>query len=231
MNYPTESVAEELVADGLMTDGIALGSFGSLDAFVRACGSMGEILAVDDVWQMANGANESPEPVPFHSDGAAADVVAWFCIRQDEQAGDSLLADCVPLLKGIAPEHRAQLRSIDIPYYDQMRPEKPAGYCALLSGNDETDWRINYVPWQVPELSEGQKEAVAAFANMLSKDSPTSLRLSQGQALFIDNWRILHARGPLTPGSRRHLKRIWLRTRRASRLDRMMPRPGRRQAH
>ncbi|HYD14883.1 MAG TPA: TauD/TfdA family dioxygenase [Hyphomicrobium sp.] len=230
MSCATDGIPEDLVADSLMSGGIARASFGSLEAFVRACGKLGEILSIDDVSLIAGSRRHvsNPGSIPFHSDGPAADVVAWFCIRQDEEAGESLLADAVPILRGLAPAHRAHLRSVNIPYFDHAHPGKPAGYCALLRGNHEAEWCLNYASWLLPEMGEDQRAAVAALDDALSAVVATSLRLAPGQSLFIDNWRILHARGALRPDSRRHLKRIWLRTPRASRMDRIAARPDRR---
>jgi hypothetical protein len=197
---------------------------------VKACGKLGKILSIDDVSLIAGSRRHvsNPGPIPFHSDGPAADVVAWFCIRQDEEAGESVLADAVPVLRGLTPADRAHLRSVRIPFFNHENPGRPAGYCALLRGDHEADWRVNYAPWLLPEMGEEQKAAVAALDDALSTVSATSLRLAAGQALFIDNWRILHARGALRLDSRRHLKRIWLGTSRTSRRDRITPRPNRR---
>ena len=232
MSCATVRIAENLVANSLTKGGIARSSFGSLEAFVKACRNLGQILSIDDVSLIAGSRRHvsNPGPIPFHSDGPAADVVAWFCIRQDEEAGESVLADAVSVLRRLAPAHRGQLRSVNIPYFDHAHPGRPAGYCALLRGDDEAEWRVNYAPWLLPEMGEDQKAAVAALEDALSTVGATSLRLAPGQALFIDNWRILHARGAVRPNSRRHLKRIWLRTSRASRMDRIAPRPDPRAA-
>ncbi|HEX6374860.1 MAG TPA: TauD/TfdA family dioxygenase [Allosphingosinicella sp.] len=232
MRSPSDGILEKLIADDLMTSGIGRASFESLERYVTTCENLGSILAIHDVWQPPSSdlLVGSPESVPFHCDGPVPDVVAWFCVRQDEEAGESLLADTLPILRGLEPEQRAHLRSVTIPYFDDAHPGGPAGTCALLRGDDEADWRINYTPWHLPEMDEGQKAAVAAFDQALSTVPPTSCRLAAGEAIFVDNWRILHARGPLRADSRRHLKRVWLRTPRASRLDRIAARPDRRAA-
>ena len=35
-------------------------------------------------------------------------------------------------------------------------------------------------------------------------------RLERGEALFVDNRRLLHARGNLSPSSRRHIVRLYI---------------------
>lgn len=223
MRCATIGMNENRVVDQLTTGGIARASFASLEAFVDGCGRLGEILSIDDVSLIAGSHRHvsNPGSIPFHSDGPAADVVAWFCIRQDEAGGQSVLVDSIPALREVGPEHRARLRTINIPYFDGAHPGRPAGYCPLLRGATEAAWQINYAPWLLPELRDDQRAAVIALDQALSATTATSLLLASGQSLFIDNWRVLHARGPLRPDSQRHLKRIWLRTSRASRRDRM----------
>jgi len=221
---PATGLIEDSVADRLIIDGIARASLGSIAAFVRTCGNLGHILSSTDVSPLPStrGDVSISDPIPFHSDGASADVVAWFCIRQDEGRGESMLIDTIPLLQALAPKHRTHLLSVEVYDYDGDRGERDS-YCPLLRGNDETDWRVNYTPWILPEMSRDQEAAVAAFDDLLRAAEATIFRLAPGEALFVDNWRILHGRGPLRSDSPRQLKRVWLRTSRTSRRDRIVP--------
>ena len=131
--------------------------------------------------------------------------------------------DSLPALRFLDPETRHQLASVNIPYFEQSTPGRPSGFCPVLRGDGEEDWRINYAPWLLPEMSNSHRAAIAAFEDSLSKFAATKIRLERKQSLFVDNWRILHARGPLKPSSRRHLKRAWLRTGRSSRRQTIAP--------
>jgi hypothetical protein len=221
MNSILPEAMANLMANDLLETGIARASFDSLEDFLSACKGLGQILSIEDVSLVVGSHRHvsSPYSIPFHSDGPAADVVAWFCIRQDEDDGESILMDSIPALRFLDPEIRHQLASVNIPYFDQSSPGRPSGYCTVLRGDNERDWRTNYAPWLFPELSDSQKAAVAAFEDSISKLAATKIRLERNQSLFVDNWRILHARGPLKPGSQRHLKRAWLRTGRTSRME------------
>ncbi|WP_457301429.1 TauD/TfdA family dioxygenase [Phyllobacterium sp. P5_D12] len=208
-----DGVANVAVAD-LDRSGIVLASFDSPEDFLRTCRELGQILSIVDV-ALVDGSRRhvsSPYSIPFHTDGPAADVVAWFCIRQDEDDGESVLMDAIPAIQSLDPAIRRHLGSVSIPYFDHSTPGRPSGYCAVLRGEEEQHWRINYAPWLLPDMTDVQKEAVAAFDATLAKLAPTKIRLKPNQALFIDNWRVLHARGGLKPNSRRHLKRAWIRT-------------------
>jgi alpha-ketoglutarate-dependent taurine dioxygenase len=209
------------MTNDLLEIGIARASFDSLERFLNACEALGQILSLEDVSLVAGSRRHvsSPYSIPFHSDGPAADVVAWFCIRQDDDEGESLLMDSIPALRSLNPESRDQLASVNIPYFDHSSPGRPSGYCPILRGDREREWRINYAPWLLPELTDSQRMAIAAFEDSISNSVATKIRLEPNQCLFIDNWRILHARGPLKSGSQRHLKRAWLRTSRTSRVE------------
>jgi len=218
-----DGVANVAVAD-LDRIGMVQASFESLEDFLRACREVGQILSIDDV-ALVDGSRRhvsSPYSIPFHTDGPAADVVAWFCIRQDEDDGESLLMDAIPALRSLGPEVRGQLGSVNIPYFDHSTPGRPSGYCAVLRGDGERNWRINYAPWLLPDMTDAQKEAIAVFDAALAKLVPSRIRLEPNQSIFIDNWRVLHARGILKADSQRHLKRVWLRTGRNDQ-DRIVP--------
>jgi hypothetical protein len=221
MNSKLPDPMADLMANELFEAGITRVSFESLDDFLCACKGLGQILSIEDVLLVSGSRRHvsSPHSIPWHSDGPAADVVAWFCIRQDEDNGESLLTDSIPPLRYLDPDIRYHLASVNIPYFDRLTLGRPSGYCPVLRGDEEQDWRINYAPWLLPEMSDSQKAAIAAFEESLSKFVPTKIRLERNQSVFVDNWRILHARGPLKPSSPRHLKRVWLRTGRTSRME------------
>jgi len=210
-----------LIANDLCEAGIARASFDSLENFMSACKGLGQILSIEDISLIPGSRRHvsSPYSIPLHSDGPVADVVAWFCIRQDKDDGESILMDSIPALRFLDSEIRHHLASVNMPYFDQSSPGRPSGYCPVLRGDEEPEWQINYAPWLLPEMSDSQKAAIAAFEDSLSRLTATKIRLERSQSLFVDNWRILHARGPLKSGSQRHLKRAWLRTGRTSMME------------
>ncbi len=70
-------------------------------------------------------------------------------------------------------------------------------------------------PW-LRSASPGQEhvETLESFRTKLSRaisTARTSIRLNLGDALFVDNGRVLHGRGAITPESRRVLRRLWVR--------------------
>jgi hypothetical protein len=204
-----------LLLDEVQRAGLAVSRNDSLEEFVNACSAMGEILSLQDVAIIAGSRKHvsSPGAIPLHSDGPAADVVAWYCVRQDDEDGTSLLLDTLPVLRSLTSRVREALGSIELPYFDSTSHGRPKGYAPLLRGHEETTWRVNYAPWLVPAtLEDEQRAALDAFQEALTSGTPTKLRLAESQCLFIDNWRVLHGRASLLTESTRLLKRAWLRT-------------------
>jgi alpha-ketoglutarate-dependent taurine dioxygenase len=159
----------------------------------------------------------------FHTDRPTADLLAWYCVTPDADDGSNLLIDTRDFFDRLsAPELRA-LGRIRVGYANL---DPSAGGQALLSEPLVTGgadgWRVFYVPWQVlPSDDEEANRLLARFADDVAARrarGPLRIRLEAGESLFIDNHRMLHGRGPLSPDSRRHLVRLYIRT-----ADRIAP--------
>ena len=205
------------LSDEIQRTGLAVLRDKSLEEFVDTCTSMGEILSLQDVTIIPGSRKNvsSPGAIPLHSDGPEADVVAWYCVRQDDDDGTSMLLDTIPMLRTLTSEMRHALASIELPYFDSTSRGRPKGFAPLLLGNCDTAWRVNYAPWLVPAvLNAEQRDALNAFQLALTRGAVMQRRLAEAQCLFIDNWRVLHGRASLVTESPRLLKRAWLRTNR-----------------
>ncbi len=198
----------------------------SLGAFLETCSSMGEVLSLQDVALLPGSRRHvnGPAEIPLHSDGPQPDIVAWYCVRQDEFDGTSILLDTAPVLRTLTSEMLDVLASISIPYFNPANPGRPEGYMPVLIREGDGSCRINYTPWLLPTpLSEAQASAIASFQTALSKAHSVQIRLSANIGLFVDNRRVLHGRRSLASNSNRLLKRAWVRTRRRSPEDTISP--------
>jgi hypothetical protein len=210
-------MSTQLVFDDVRRAGLAVLREQSVDGFVDTCSSIGEILSLQDVTITPGSRRHvsSPGAIPLHSDGPEADVVAWHCVRQDDDDGTSILIDTIPVLRTLTFRVRHALASIQLPYFDVTSRVRPKGYAPLLQGDGDTTWRVNYAPWLLPAtLDDEQREALDAFQSGLMAGTLIKRRLVENQCLFIDNWRVLHGRDPVVAQSARLLKRAWLRTNR-----------------
>jgi alpha-ketoglutarate-dependent taurine dioxygenase len=154
-----------------------------------------------------------PGRVPFHTDHPDVDILAWWCEAQDSEDGASQLVDTRPVVAALPEDVREILCDVEL-------------VCPPLAGGPPTERRQVLRPvdrgysvfcspwlksaWPLPT----HEAALELFRQRLSEHSRTaalSIRLEPGTALFVDNHRILHGRGPIPEGSLRCLRRLWIR--------------------
>jgi hypothetical protein len=157
------------------------------------------------------------EALALHTDRPTASILAWYCVAQDDRAGATVLLDTSDLAEHFSAEELAALRGVSVSY-TLRRPGSRAEEVfrhPLLSGTDPP-YQLYYVPWNISETaSVEERRALVAFANYLLRAQERRairIRLEPGEALFINNHRLLHGRDALPQDSRRHLVRLYIRT-------------------
>ncbi len=157
-----------------------------------------------------------PGRVPLHTDHPEVDVVGWLCEVQDESDGASLLLDTRPVLDALAASERELLLRVRLAC-PQLAGGPPTGTWPVLRETHE-GYAVFCSPWlQAVGAKDDEAEALDRFRRRLSAaaTTPAEVRLAPGEALFIDNRRVLHGRRALLESSRRQLLRVWLRLRRS----------------
>jgi hypothetical protein len=182
----------------------------------RVAGSFGEQLTSTVVELRSRGATylSRPEAIPFHTDHPSVAMIGWWCERQDEEDGASLLLDGRALVESLDHEARIALEGVFLqcPALTELstrsNDERP-----VVSGTDAA-LSIYYADWLRPRcVTAGAAAAWDLLRGCVRADSAKKrrgVRLGVGDALFIDNRRKLHGRGVLAPTSRRCLRRVWL---------------------
>lgn len=172
----------------------------------------------------------SPEPVPFHTDHVRANVVAWLC-EVPERCAQCYL-DAARVYAELSPAQRRAMDQVRAycPYprgslCDPDRPAVPTRVVAHGRQRDRFFWvpklrpaavrGAGPAPWiKVPEQARLQR-ALAAFFERIAvpaEQADVSVSLGRGEAVFVDNNRFLHGRGPLPARSPRMLYRLWINT-------------------
>lgn len=185
------------------------------DEYRALATSLGEIVGEERI-ALRPGAHAyvaKPGPVPLHTDQPQVEVIGWWCERQDEVDGASLLLDTKPIVEGLDDETRTTLRDVLL-----MTPPIDGGPPTIrwpvLRANGERD-DVFCSPWLRSALAliEHQR-ALDLLRRTLSDAARTtrriSARLQRGHALFVDNRRMLHGRDSIAPGSLRVLRRLWV---------------------
>jgi hypothetical protein len=147
----------------------------------------------------------SPGAIPPHTDHPAARQILWYCQRDDGNgAGANLLIDTKSVIQTLAPSIVEQIAQVHL-RCPGVRSLAPTGTHRLYrpQGN-----QVFYAPWLCPKPSG---DALAAFEREIK--SPVhrrSVLLQAGEALLIDNRRMLHLRDELPATSPRWLTRYWI---------------------
>jgi alpha-ketoglutarate-dependent taurine dioxygenase len=149
----------------------------------------------------------SDRELDFHTDHHRVDLIAWLCLQQTSEGGESLLADGLAAFRSLSPAHQQQLRQtmlFEHPIFEGDRsthpvvedgPSGPRLYCSF--------W------FEAPPDAE-TAEALRAFKRAVHAHEVARFRLAPEDVLVIDNRRILHGRTAITGSKDRHLERYWL---------------------
>lgn len=211
---------QQQVASALRRDGFFHARALGPAEYLSLAASLGEVVAVDEI-ELRPGVGSyacSPGSVPFHTDHPAVAIAAWHCVRRDPIDGASLLVDSRPLIRALSPQQVTSLENLRLAF-----PPLAAGHVAgaapvLVPHADHHE--VYYPPIVRPD-QPGPEALVAlqALWERVCEVRPSAqirIRLDVKDALFVDNRRMLHGRGPLARNSPRLLQRTWIRRRLAA---------------
>ena len=217
-------VREDLLAHGLarlpaMTEA----------RFVELAGCVGEVgLRTDLVIDPAQAEEErrrrsseagrpvvyAPTELGFHTDRPTVDVIGWYCVEQDAEDGAVLLIDTADLGEHFTAAEIAALGRVELGYFQRNALTGQEEACrAPLVASGPRGHLLYYAPWLVQEGAGGETALLARFAAYVERQRETALvriRLERGEALFVDNHRLLRAGGNLSSSSRRHIVRLYI---------------------
>ncbi|CAN5795291.1 hypothetical protein BH10ACT1_BH10ACT1_41300 [soil metagenome] len=192
---------------------------------------LGDLLALPDACAVREGgegdrvAVGSDQMLPVHADGFAygdqhPDGLFLLCVHQGTGGGESIALDAYALLDALAHEdpelHHFLLHvPVDLTEPD-MRPTISPIVLTLASGRLAVRRSLYMAP--APDADDVDLDAARilrwrTLARSLSEGLPR-FRLDRGEALCIDNYRVLHGRDPFA--GERFLWRIWAWTPRSN---------------
>jgi hypothetical protein len=151
----------------------------------------------------------------FHTDSPRYNLLAWYCVEQDEREGSNLLLDAGNVAACLAAEDLECLRGVHL-WVPVRAPsgEETAVPAPLLTAT-HAGYEVYWAPWLLADdYADAQKASIERFRRWLEQKEREELievRLRPGGCLFADNSRMLHGRRALTTESRRHLVRLSIR--------------------
>lgn len=207
--------ASETVASGLRSRGYAVvrGPLARED-FLALAAQFGEVVAEEKI-ALRPGAHAyvaKPGRVPFHTDQPQVEVVAWHCVRQDSHDGASLLVDGLAAVERLSEASRAVLRRTRLAC-PPVAGGPPRASVPVLRRDGEREL-LFCSPW-LDAVGGGADEAHALrelWAQVVreAREGPVRVELAPGDALFVDNQRMLHGRDAIGDASERELHRLWV---------------------
>jgi len=200
----------------LRRDGYAIApGIGSLPAYNHIASSLGRVIVRTTVELDPKRRTYvcSTDAVPFHTDHPAAKFIGWFCERQDEQDGTSLLVDMRHVMEVIGTSKAKALSDVHLPCPRLLEMTTAAHDTTPVLEFEDDEPAFYYARWLRPtRATEAGVEAWNSVFDLLESPAirPIEIRLDPGDALFIDNRRMLHGRRRLPIGSARRLHRVWI---------------------
>jgi hypothetical protein len=150
----------------------------------------------------------SARSVPPHTDDPGARLILWYC-RQDSggDAGANQLVDTRSVIRALPANVVDQLAEIELNCPELGKPGLP-GMTRTYPLYQPERRHIFYAPWL---CMEPRSHALLAFeAEVLQPAHRRRVLLRPGDALLVDNWRMLHMRDELPEASPRWLSRYWI---------------------
>jgi len=192
----TESVASELDRIGGMLGMRTTGRAGALEEAVRP-------QSADKAHPRSLSARYGLNALPFHAELSHRPRPCRYlllgCIDPGTPSAVTMLLDWRTL--GFSPEELHLLKTAPI----FVRTGRRSFYSTILSP-DHAFFR--YDPGCLEAVDERGRTALRLVEHRLAGSSPDAHEWCRGDILIIDNWRVLHGRGPSDKGSGRRLARI-----------------------
>jgi alpha-ketoglutarate-dependent taurine dioxygenase len=149
----------------------------------------------------------SDRALDLHTDHHRADLIAWLCLAQTSEGGETRLADAAAAYAALTPDERASLDGVRLFEH------------SVFPGDEKTHPLVEHTPdgprfycsfWFGTPLAPAAAAAFGALQRAVHANVVAALRLAPGDLLVIDNRRILHGRTAITGSRDRHLVRSWL---------------------
>ena len=172
--------------------------------------AIGEIIQITDVKvnPESRALVTSSRGLDFHTDHHKADIIAWHCIKQSSEGGESIFVDGEKVIKQFTTNEKKILSEIQLREHKIFSDDRDSQPLLQKIGNK---YRFYYSFWLVnKDLRGNQKEVLEKFKSSVAEEIPYKISLQPKDVLLIDNGRILHGRADIRGDKDRFLKRFWI---------------------
>lgn len=170
--------------------------------------SLGETIDTTDVVVKSESKSmvTSARGLNFHSDHPKAKYIVWFCYKQTDGGGESILMDAEKVFNQLSHEDQNALHDIHLKEHKVFADDKEF-YPFVENENGRRKFYFSF--WLVKE-NDRHNQAFINFTKAIDKTGHISLTLKQNDILIVDNHRFLHGRTPIIGSQDRHLRRFWI---------------------
>jgi len=178
------------------------------DELKEICDQLGEIIFTTEVVVKPESKSmvTSVKGLNFHSDHPKANYIVWFCYKQTDGGGHSILLDAEKAFAKLSASDKTALEQIKLKEHKVFADDRE--FYPLVEKVDGRR-KFYFSFWLVNERDRENK-SLLNFHQAIVDTEYTELTLEEGDILIVDNDRILHGRTPITGSQDRHLRRFWI---------------------
>lgn len=194
----------------LSTDGFIHLADMPFDDFEEISKSLGDIIHITDVKvnESTPALVTSARGLDFHTDHSKADIIAWYCLKQSSEGGESVLVDSKKVLGAFSEDEIKLLSQIQLREHKMFEGDKDS-YPLLTKNKD--GYKCYYSFWLVNKnLQEPFCGILKKFQEAIKMAEAKRILLKPKDVLLIDNGRIFHGRTEIKGDKDRFLKRFWI---------------------
>lgn len=151
----------------------------------------------------------SARALDFHTDHHKANFIVWYCYKQTDLGGDSILIDAEKIFQQLSYEHQEQLKTINL-FEHKIFPDDKESY-PFVATDTTGEYRFYYSFWLVKN-EDKQNPAMLEFQRLIKLTQPFKINLKEGDILIVNNHRVFHGRTAIEGSKDRFLKRFWVST-------------------
>lgn len=149
----------------------------------------------------------SDQGIDVHTDHSEAKYIAWYCYKQTDKGGETVLVDLHPVYKLLPEGQKKELEKVMLHQHKVYPDDKEL---QPLVQYENGNARFYYSDWLLRQ-EHIQYQSVRQFQQLLQKQERIKLKLKPKDMLIIDNHRLVHGRTPIEGNKDRNLKRFWLK--------------------
>ena len=178
----------------------------SEDDLNKILNTLGEVINETDV--IANSESKSlvtsDKYLDFHTDNHLAKYIVWYCHKQAEKGGYSMICDAEKVFNKLNDKEKQELSKIHV-YEHKLFPENRNSNPIVREIDGKRKFYYSF--W----LAREKYRELAVFKkwrDLIQNEEHEKIRLNETDILIVDNHRVFHGRTEII--GERNLKRYWL---------------------